>query len=144
MARHAAHKSNESSRARSRALLRAGLTVTAASAALGVGGAGAAAAAESVPPAPRTGQASPVGGIDTKTPVQALATALQHSTMSGLAPVGDLQLDPLANTGVDPLDNSLATQAGDFDPVSTAVVTGPLARGGSLADVPVAGGLLPR
>ncbi|MEV7197130.1 hypothetical protein AB0N81_35780 [Streptomyces sp. NPDC093510] len=140
MARHAVNKSTG---ARSRALLRAGLTVTAAGAALGVGGAGAAAAAEPGPAAPQAGHASPLDAV-TGTPAQALATALGHSAKGGFTPVRDLQLDPLANTSVDPLSNTLGTQVADFKPVSTAFATGPLASGASLGELPVVGGLLPR
>jgi len=64
-----------------------------------------------------------------------------------VAPLTELQLDPLANTGVDPLDNGLATQVADFKPVGTNMATDLVTRGGALADLPVAGplakGLLP-
>ncbi|MEU8954134.1 hypothetical protein AB0C93_07510 [Streptomyces sp. NPDC048518] len=131
MARHTA---TPSSRPAARALLRAGLTVTAAGAALGVGGAGAAAAVE---PAP----AAPLEAIDPGTPVQALTTALHHSTAGSVGAVKKLQLDPLANTTADPLDNTLGTQVADFKPVSTAFATGPLTEGGSLTDLPAVGGV---
>ncbi|MFH8607854.1 hypothetical protein ACH4D5_10240 [Streptomyces sp. NPDC018029] len=127
----ARHSVNKSPRARSRALLRVGLTVTAAGAALGVGGTGVAGAA-------------PLEDIDAGSPVKGLVTALEHSTKGGLAPVRDLQLDPLANTSVDPLSNTLGTQVADFKPVSTAIATGPLASGASLGELPVVGPLLPR
>lgn len=61
-------------------------------------------------------------------------------------PIKDLQLHPLAGTGVDPLDNSLGAQVADFRPVSTGAATGPLADGASLDELPVLGaaaGLLP-
>ncbi|WP_055563983.1 hypothetical protein [Streptomyces atriruber] len=122
MARHAVKKLPRSG---SRALLRAGLTVTAAGAALGVGGTASAGAVEPGPAA---------------SPVQALTAAVHHSAAGGLAPVKDLQLDPLANTSADPLDNTLGTQVADFKPVDTGFVTGPLASGASLGDLPVVGG----
>ncbi|MFI7322303.1 hypothetical protein [Streptomyces venezuelae] len=122
MARHAAKKLPRSG---SRALLRAGLTVTAAGAALGVGGATSAGAVEPKPSA---------------SPFQGLSTAVHHSAAGGLGPVKELQLDPLANTSADPLDNTLGTQVADFKPVNTGFVTGPLTSGGSLADLPVVGG----
>ncbi|MGV9879505.1 hypothetical protein [Streptomyces sp. NPDC003006] len=127
MARHATPRSP---RPGSRALLRAGLALTAAGAALGAGGAGASAA-------------EPVEGGSA---VSALTGAVDSSAAGGLGPAKDLRLDPLAGTGVDPLDNSLGTQVADFEPVTTAAATGPIARGGSLDDLPVAGpatGLLP-
>ncbi|MFI1679371.1 hypothetical protein [Streptomyces sp. NPDC020607] len=123
MARHAVKKLPRSG---SRALLRAGITVTVAGAALGVGGTGTAGAAEPGPLA---------------SPLQGLSTALHHSAAGGLGPLKDLQLDPLANTSADPLNNTLGTQVADFKPVSTGFVTGPLTSGGSLADLPLVGGL---
>ena len=58
----------------------------------------------------------------------------------------DLQLDPLANTGSDPLDNGVGTQVADLPPVGTRTVTGPVAEGASLSELPLVGpatGLLP-
>lgn len=60
-------------------------------------------------------------------------------------PVTDLQLNPLANTGVDPLDNGVGTQIADFQPISTTAVTGPISNGASLSDLAdEAAGLLGR
>ncbi|MFF3639909.1 hypothetical protein [Streptomyces sp. NPDC002564] len=143
MARHTATKS---SGPRSRALLRAGLTVTAAGAALGIGGVGSAGAVEPAPVGLPSEVATPLGDVDAATPLAALTSAVRHSTAGGLAPAKNLQLDPLANTSVDPLDNAIGTQVADFKPVSTAVATAPIANGGSLSDVPLVGratGLLP-
>ncbi|MFG2330350.1 hypothetical protein ACGFMM_12055 [Streptomyces sp. NPDC048604] len=130
MARHAATSPR-------RSLLRtAGLTVTAAGAVLGLGGAAQAATA----PVPL-----PVGtlaGSDTTEAAQGVVDALPYA----VAPVKDLQLDPLANTGVDPLDNGVGTQVADFQPVSTTMATDPVTKGGSLGTLPVVGeatGLLP-
>lgn len=138
MARHALSKP------RHRALLRAGLTLTATVAALGAGGAVAAQAAPA--PVPATGADSTLGAVgDAATP--ALTSALGYSLAGAVAPVTDLQIDPLAGTGVDPLDNAVGTQVADFKPVTTALVTGPLASGAALGDLPVAGqatGLLTR
>ncbi|MFF1417374.1 hypothetical protein [Streptomyces sp. NPDC058280] len=134
MARHAAPTSPR------RTLLRAGLTVTAAGAALGLGGA-AAQAAEPAALAPATGTdtASAVMGQD-------LSDALGHGTTGAVTPAKRLKLNPLAGTGVDPLDNSVGTQVADFKPLSTTMVTGPVTRGGTLTDLPAAGpaaGMLP-
>ncbi|MEU1017472.1 hypothetical protein [Streptomyces sp. NPDC005898] len=142
MTRHAASRSL---RAGSRALLRAGLVIGAAGAALGAGGAGAS-AAEPVQAARAAGIPTPLGDLDGASAVGALTGAVRDATAGGLAPAKNLQLDPLAGTGVDPLDNSLGTQIGDFKPVTTAVATGPLAQGASAADLPLVGhaaGLLP-
>jgi hypothetical protein len=56
-----------------------------------------------------------------------------------VTPVRDLTLDPMANTGVDPLDNGLGTQVADFKPVATTAVTDQVTRGGSLGTLPVVG-----
>ncbi|MFF3953128.1 hypothetical protein ACFYY1_07960 [Streptomyces sp. NPDC001890] len=130
MARHALSKS------RRRALLRAGLTVTAVGAALGAGGAAAQAA-----PLPHV----PVVGADTGLGAAgdaasgAVTGALGHSLSNGIAPVTHLRLDPLAGTGTDPLDNAVGTQVADFKPLSTAAVTDPLTSGGALKDLPLVG-----
>ncbi|MGW6744733.1 hypothetical protein ACWGDX_29050 [Streptomyces sp. NPDC055025] len=125
MARHAAPTSPR------RALLRAGLTVTAAGAALGLGGVPAAVASpDSDLQLAAAGEAAGQG----------LAGALTHSTTGALAPVTKLKLNPLAGTGVDPLDNAVGTQIADFKPLSTAMLTDPLTKGGgALQDLPLAG-----
>lgn len=90
--------------------------------------------------------ASPVGDLDTAAAGGAVAGALETAANGGLAPVKHLKLNPLSGTGVDPLDNAVGTQVADFKPVSTAAATGPVAKGGALADLPLvgpAGSLLP-
>ncbi|WP_203182140.1 hypothetical protein [Streptomyces pratensis] len=130
MARHALSKP------RHRALLRAGLTLTALGAALGAGGA--AAQAAPLPATPATGADSTLGAVgDAAAP--ALTSALGYGLVGAVEPVTDLQLDPLAGTGVDPLDNAVGTQIADFKPVTTAVVTDPLTSGAALGDLPVVG-----
>ncbi|MFG2596971.1 hypothetical protein [Streptomyces sp. NPDC048462] len=131
MARHALSKS------RRRALLRAGLTVTAVGAALGAGGA--AAQAAPLPAVPATGSDSSGLGAATDAAGGAVAGALGQSLDNSIAPVTHLRLDPLAGTGTDPLDNAVGTQIADFKPVSTALVTDPLTSGGALKDLPVVG-----
>ncbi|HEX5566440.1 MAG TPA: hypothetical protein VFY14_05825 [Streptomyces sp.] len=67
-------------------------------------------------------------------------------TASALRPLKDQQVHPLANTGVDPLDNVVGTQVADFRPVSTEPLTAPIARGGSMRTLPATStvaGLLP-
>lgn len=79
-------------------------------------------------------------------PAGEVTGGLSHAAPSALAPAKNLQLNPLAKTGVDPLDNSAGTQVADFQPVGTDTVTGPLAAGDSLSELPVVGqatGLLP-
>ncbi|MGW6361736.1 hypothetical protein ACWFR5_42855 [Streptomyces sp. NPDC055092] len=130
MARHTAKKSSTAQRA----LLRAGLTLTAAGAALGGGAVSAGAAEPAAAPL-----ASPVGDLDAAAAGGAVAGALGSASAGGLAPVKHLRLNPLSGTGVDPLDNAVGTQVADFKPVTTAVATGPVAKGGALADLPLAG-----
>lgn len=125
------------------ALLRAGLTLTAAGAVIGLGGA----AAQAAPAAP-----VPASGPDSELAAageaagEGLAGGLGHSLAGGLGPVKNLQLNPLAKTGVDPLDNAVGTQVADFKPLSTASLTDSVTQGGGLKDLPLVGpvtGLLP-
>ncbi|GAA3374737.1 hypothetical protein GCM10020367_39790 [Streptomyces sannanensis] len=112
-------------------LLRAGLTITAAAAAaLGAGGAAHAAGVD-----------TPVGEVGPDT-----AQGVLDGVAYAITPVKTLRLNPLAKTGADPLDNTVGTQVADFQQVSTAAATGPLAQGAALKDLPVVGqvsGLLP-
>ncbi|MFJ2744984.1 hypothetical protein ACIO3O_35610 [Streptomyces sp. NPDC087440] len=128
MARHAASKSPR------RSLLKAGLTVTAVGAALAAGSG----AAQAAPAAPLAGVGDALDEFGTS-PGQALTGAVTHSATGGLAPAKNMRLDPLAGTEVDPLSNTVGTQVADFKPVSTGAATDPLAKGGSLKDLPVAG-----
>lgn len=130
MARHALSTS------RRRALLRAGLNVTAVGAAVGAGGAAAQAAPLHL--APAAGTDSSLGGV-WEAAGGAVTGAVGQPLRSGVAPVTRLRLDPLAGTGTDPLDNAVGTQIADFKPLSTAAVTAPLTGGGALKDLPVAG-----
>ncbi|MGW2562990.1 hypothetical protein ACWCXB_27805 [Streptomyces sp. NPDC001514] len=100
--------------ARHTLLRAAGLTVTAVGAALGAG-AGVA-------------QAGQAGDLDPTAALRSTAATAEH-----------LPLNPLANTGVDPLDNGVGTQVADFKAVNTRSLTGSLA---SAPDLPVAGPLL--
>jgi hypothetical protein len=118
------------------------LTVTAAAAA--VLPAGAAVAAPAAPGSTGHGvtDALPTGALTGNLPTEATTSALGY----GISPVRDLRLDPLAESGTDPLDNAVGSQVADFRPVSTAAVTGPITSGGSLGSLPVLGqvtGLLP-
>ncbi|MCF3963409.1 hypothetical protein [Streptomyces fuscigenes] len=123
MARHAAPTPAR------HALLRAGLSVTAAGAVLGLGGAAA--------------QAAPSAGTDASQAAEATSGALTGAVGNvahGAAlPLTNLQLDPLAKTGVDPLDNGVGTQIADFKPVSTKPLTDPVTQGGALGTLPVTG-----
>ncbi|MEU6679394.1 hypothetical protein [Streptomyces sp. NPDC046853] len=132
MARHAT-----ASKHLSRALLRAGLTVSVAGTALGIGGAATASAAPV--PVPQASDNLPAAGAG-------VLRAVEEVSAGGIGPLKQLKLNPLAGTGSDPLDNALGTQIADFKPVSTAPVTAPLTEGAALGDLPLVGeatGLLP-
>ncbi|MFI0940614.1 hypothetical protein [Streptomyces sp. NPDC021020] len=104
------------------------LTMTAAAAVLAP-----AAAATAATPAPA---AAPDAGAE----LSALPTSAVTSALGpAVAPVRDLTLDPLSNTGVDPLDNGVGSQVADFQPVSTTALTDPVTHGGSLGTLPVTG-----
>lgn len=116
-----------------RGLVRAGLAFTAAGAAFAVSGAAPAGAASA-------------HELDIKAAGKALGGALLHSMAGGVGPVKSLKLDPLAGTTADPLTNKVGTQIADFKPLTTGVVTDPIAGGGALEDMPVTEkvvGLLP-
>ncbi|MEV5599563.1 hypothetical protein [Streptomyces sp. NPDC052496] len=118
-----------------RGLLRAGLAITAAGAALTAAGA-----------APAGAAAGHDSDLDIEAAGTALGGALLHSVAGGVGPVKSLQLDPLAGTAADPLTNKIGTQVADFKPLTTGLVTDPIARGGALGDMPVTEnvmGLLP-
>ncbi|MFF1276567.1 hypothetical protein ACFVZC_24675 [Streptomyces marokkonensis] len=53
--------------------------------------------------------------------------------------VADLKPNPLAGTGVDPLDNGVSTQIADFRAVDSREVTGPVAQAPSVDSIPGAG-----
>ncbi|MGV9311525.1 hypothetical protein ACWDR0_04945 [Streptomyces sp. NPDC003691] len=112
----------------------AGLTVAAVAAALGTGGAAQAAPA-TVPSAGET-LGSALSG-----PGSGVTDALTNSVL-GIAYLKEHQLNPLAKTGVDPLANGIGTQIADFKPIGTDLVTGPLADGAALQDLPVIGKLV--
>lgn len=111
------------------------LTLTAAAATLVP-----AAAAVAATPAP-AGTTAPDRALPLDAlPLDALPTATVTGALAaGIDPVRHLTLDPLSNTGVDPLDNGLGSQVADFRPVSTTAVTDQITHGGSLATLPLVG-----
>jgi hypothetical protein len=137
-----------------RALLRAGVTVSAVGAAM-AGGAAAAVAAPAAPggsgeaPVQLSRVTSLVSPDSLQSGVHGMAEGVQateHATAGGLRPAKDHRIHPLAGTPVDPLDNTVGTQVADFRPVSTRAVTGPISDGGAVRTLPVVGpaaGLLP-
>ncbi|MCW5251669.1 MULTISPECIES: hypothetical protein [unclassified Streptomyces] len=76
-----------------------------------------------------------VGDIDPQAGVEALAGTVGYVT----GPVADLKPNPLAGTGVDPLDNGVGTQIADFQPLTSTALTGPVAQAQSLGGIPVVG-----
>ncbi|MFI8190576.1 hypothetical protein ACIF8T_17500 [Streptomyces sp. NPDC085946] len=84
-----------------------------------------------------------LGRIDPQAGLQALTGTVGYVT----GPVAGLKPNPLAGTGVDPLDNGVGTQLADFRPVTSTAVTRPIAQASSVGAVPVIGqaaGLLSR
>ncbi|WP_030254034.1 hypothetical protein [Streptomyces violens] len=117
-------------------LLRAGLAVSVAGAALAVGAPAATAADGKA-----DGKSDPASLEDIRAATKSTVGALEQATSSGLGTVKNLRLNPLAGTGSDPLNNAVGTQIADFKPISTAVLTAPLASGASLGQLPVVGQL---
>ncbi|MGW3423432.1 hypothetical protein [Streptomyces phaeochromogenes] len=113
---------------------RALLALTTAGIAVGVGAASAAADTEPVVDVVRTRPTS-LGNVNPQAGVQALTGTVGYVT----GPVAGLKPNPLAGTGVDPLDNGLATQVADFPPLATTMLTAPVAQAQSLGAVPVLG-----
>ncbi|MEU6401588.1 hypothetical protein [Streptomyces sp. NPDC046985] len=132
MARHASP-----SRDRSRPTVRRVLVAVAtAGAALGAGAA--TASADSVPVLGTAHQLGSLGKTDPQAGLKALTGSVGYAT----GPVAGLKPNPLAGTGVDPLDNGVGTQLADFKPLTSKTLTGPVAQAPSVGAVPLAGGLL--
>ncbi|WP_121748857.1 hypothetical protein [Streptomyces sp. E2N166] len=76
-----------------------------------------------------------LGDIDPQAGLQAVTGMVGYVT----GPVADLKPNPLAGTGVDPLDNGVGTKVADFQPLTSTALTGPVAQAQSLGGVPVVG-----
>ncbi|MBQ1093999.1 hypothetical protein [Streptomyces sp. B93] len=76
-----------------------------------------------------------MGEIDPGAGLQALTGTVGYVT----GPVAGLKPNPLAGTGVDPLDNGVGTQLADFQPLTSQTLTRPIAQAPSLGSVPVLG-----
>ncbi|MFG3253000.1 hypothetical protein [Streptomyces sp. NPDC048172] len=122
-----------------RALMRAGLLVTVVGAALGAGGTTAMAADSS---AAQGGADAAQGLADGVTASLEGLGGTEHAVAGLTGTLKNHQLDPLAGTGADPLDNGIATQVADFRQVGTDTLTGPITRGDTLGELPVVGKLL--
>ncbi|AVV40837.1 hypothetical protein C6376_04710 [Streptomyces sp. P3] len=127
MARHDFSRSSTGRRALA-ALATAGV-------ALGAGASAASAATGEPVPDVAHSRPTSVGSIDEQVGVQGALGALPYVTgaVSGLKP------NPLAGTGVDPLDNGVGTQLADFQPLTSRMVTAPVAQAQSVGSVPVLG-----
>ncbi|MEV5454159.1 hypothetical protein [Streptomyces sp. NPDC052535] len=76
-----------------------------------------------------------LGNIDPQAGLAAVSGTVGYVT----GPVADLKPNPLAGTGVDPLDNGVGTKVADFQPLTSTALTGPVAQAQSLGAVPVVG-----
>ncbi|MGW7277001.1 hypothetical protein ACWGIV_01555 [Streptomyces sp. NPDC054844] len=76
-----------------------------------------------------------MGNIDPQAGLEAVTGMVGYVT----GPVADLKPNPLAGTGVDPLDNGVGTKVADFQPLASTALTGPVAQAQSLGAVPVVG-----
>ncbi|MEU9736212.1 hypothetical protein [Streptomyces sp. NPDC048002] len=106
-----------------------------AGAALGATASTAAAAdAEPVLDVMRTRPTS-LGQVDPQAGLKAVTGSVGHvtGTLTALKP------NPLAGTGVDPLDNGIGTQLADFQPLTSQMLTGPVAQAESIGSIPVLG-----
>jgi hypothetical protein len=129
MARHLASQTSTARRA-----LLALTTAGIAGIALGAGAATAAAAADPGSDVALTRPTSP-GKPDPKAGIKALTGPFGYV----IGPVSGLKPNPLAGTGVDPLDNGVGTQVADFPPLATTTLTGPFTQAESVESVPVLG-----
>ncbi|MHC3468172.1 hypothetical protein ACYF6T_05605 [Streptomyces sp. 7R007] len=113
---------------------RALVALATAGVALGAGAATASADAEPVLDVMRT-RPTNLGKIDPQAGLQALTGTVGYVT----GPVSGLKPNPLAGTGVDPLDNGVGTQLADFKSLNSQMLTGPVAQAPSIANIPVLG-----
>ncbi|MET9354224.1 hypothetical protein ABZY14_14720 [Streptomyces sp. NPDC006617] len=127
MARHASPRTPHAQRAL--------VALAAAGAALAAGAATASAdSGETIAGLAHTRPTS-LGNIDPQAGLAAVTGTVGYVT----GPVADLKPNPLAGTGVDPLDNGVGTKVADFQPLTSTALTGPVAQAQSLGSVPVLG-----
>ncbi|MBE8474241.1 hypothetical protein [Streptomyces justiciae] len=127
MARHASSSTPTAQRALA-ALATAGV-------ALGAGAASAAADTQPVVDELVHTRPTSLGQIDPQAGLQGIAGTVGYVT----GPVAGLKPNPLAGTGVDPLDNGLGTQVADFQPMTSQMLTAPVAQAQSIGSMPVVG-----
>ncbi|MEU2396600.1 hypothetical protein ABZ767_01220 [Streptomyces pseudogriseolus] len=78
-------------------------------------------------------------GVGVAAASAAEAQVLPEDAGQVVGTVADLKPNPLAGTGVDPLDNGVATQVADFRGVDSREVTGPVAQADSVGGIPGVG-----
>ncbi|WP_406159906.1 hypothetical protein OG806_30125 [Streptomyces sp. NBC_00882] len=111
-------------------------TLTAlATAGVALGAGAGVAAADTEPVVGMVGVPTSLGNIDPQAGMQALTGSVGYVT----GPVAGLKPNPLAGTGVDPLDNGVATQLGDSQPIASQALLGPVAQAQSIGSMPVVG-----
>ncbi|MFF2199287.1 hypothetical protein [Streptomyces sp. NPDC058145] len=110
---------------------RALIALAAAGAALGAG----AASAHADGGARLADAPASLGDLDPAAGLTSLTGTVGYAT----GPVSGLKPNPLAGTGVDPLDNGVGTQIADFKPVSSRDLTRPVAEADSLGSLPALG-----
>ncbi|MDQ0992700.1 hypothetical protein [Streptomyces sp. V3I7] len=125
MARHASPQARTAQRAL--------IALVTAGAALGAGAA--TASADSAPLVDVPSRAGSAGKIDPQAGLEGLTGSVGYVT----GPLAGLKPNPLAGTGVDPLDNGIGTQVADFKPLTSKMLTGPVAQASSIGSVPVVG-----
>ncbi|MFJ7148768.1 hypothetical protein ACIQVT_11250 [Streptomyces sp. NPDC100445] len=128
MARHTSHQHSAAKRVL--------IALATAGAALGAGAA--TASADSIPAVGLTYRPVDLGNVDPQAGTHAATGILGYVT----GPVAGLKPNPLAGTGVDPLDNGVGTQLADFRPLTSKALTGPLAQAPSIGSIPVVGQVL--
>ncbi|MFF7332992.1 hypothetical protein ACIQU5_16290 [Streptomyces sp. NPDC090306] len=117
---------------------RALVALATAGVALGAGAGAASASTDGGPAidAVRTRPTS-LGNVDPLAGLDALGGTLGYVT----GPLSDIQPNPLAGTGVDPLDNGVGAQLADFKPLTSQALTAPVAEAKSIGSMPVIGGV---
>ncbi|KOG43363.1 hypothetical protein [Streptomyces resistomycificus] len=126
MARHASPQNPTAQRAL--------VALATAGVALGAGAATASADTDPVVDVMRSRPTS-IGNVDPQAGLQALTGTVGYVT----GPLSGLKPNPLAGTGVDPLDNGVGTKLADFKPLTSQALTGPVAQAQSIGSIPVVG-----
>ncbi|KFG74031.1 hypothetical protein [Streptomyces mutabilis] len=127
MARHAYPRTPQAQRAL--------IALATAGAALAAGAATASADSGETMAGPAHTRPTSLGDIDPQAGLRAVTGTVGHVT----GPAADLKPNPLAGTGVDPLDNGVGTEVADFQPLTSTALTGPVAQARSVGSVPVVG-----